>query len=873
VSQAVDPPAAEGTGSTRRADGRRYCFHCGEICSETPLLKKDKAFCCQGCLLVRELLLESGLEHFYDLNPHPGMRVSSEATQSRWTFLDDPALQSRLLDFSNGRVSRITLRVPAIHCVACVWLLENLFRLRAGIGQSRVNFMRRRVTVEFAPAEIKLSELVALLASIGYAPELTLEELGPSPAYSPRRRQWIQLGVAGFAFGNIMLFSIPTYFGLDSLSGPMLQRVFGFLSLALAVPVLVYSASDYWRSAWFALRRRALTLDVPIALGLAALFAQSVLDILGGRGVGYLDSLVGLVFFLLCGRAFQQVTHERLAFDRDYRAFFPLAVTRQTAAGPETTAIGNLRVGDRISLRNGELVPADARLARGAGIIDYSFVTGESEPVHKSEGEILYAGGRQVGGAIEAEIVKPVSQSYLTSLWDHEAFRKDREDGFQTLTNRFSRRFTILVLAIALGSAVFWAASGLGLRGIRSFAAVLIVACPCALALAAPFTLGTAQRLLARRRVFLRNALVVERLARVDTIVFDKTGTLTEPGQRRIWFEGEPLSAAETGRVGSLAAHSAHPYSSRIARWLGGTAAPEAVDEFQETPGEGIRGKVNGTEVLLGSARWLQSGGVRIGRTPGPEPGCGDPAGSLSQPASDPGATTDRAQPGSPLPGASCVHVAIDGRCRGQFVLEQPLRPEADRLLSRLGSRYEIALVSGDHDGQRSRFEGMFGGASRLIFNQSPLDKLEFVRGLQASGKRVMMVGDGLNDAGALRQSDVGTAVVEWAGTFSPASDVILEGRRVPELFGVLRLARRAAAIVWLSLGISVAYNAIGVGLAAEGMLSPLLCAILMPLSSVSVVLFACLATRAAALGLGRERAEERGAEPAPASPSLEPAF
>ena len=896
-------PAAPDSGST----GRLACFHCGEPCPDNDFARDGKAFCCAGCLVVHDLLTESGLGHFYDLSQAPGVRVRPATKREQWTYLDEPALQQRLLDFTDGKVSKVTFRIPTIHCVACVWLLENLFRLHAGIGRSQVNFPKREVAIRFSPEQIKLSELVALLASLGYEPVLTLGELEERKTDPARRRQWLQVGIAGFGFGNIMLISLPLYLGLDSLSGPLFRIVFGYLSLALALPVLVYSASDYWKSAWRAGRQRMLTLDVPIALGLAALYAQSAYEILSGHGAGYLDSLTGLVFFLLCGRVFQQKTHERLVFDRDFKSFFPLSVTRKVLAvcrsrreeaeirnpesktreslltsaptkeasapaarvGEERSSLSQLQVGDRVLIRHGELIPADATLVTGPACIDYSFVTGESEPVPKDAGAHLYAGGKQIGGAIEVETVKPVSQGYLTSLWNHEAFQKDREGGLDTLTNRYSRRFTRIVIAVAVGAAVFWLASGDSARAIKAFTSVLIVACPCALALAAPFTLGTAQRLLARLNVFLRNPLVVERLAQVDAIIFDKTGTLTAAGGNAVSFEpggspcaeapavkseirnpksemaqsrpasapagvaGSGLTPAEAGWVHSLTWHSTHPLSLRIGESLASRHAARPVQSFRETPGGGIEGRVEGHEVRLGSLKWLASCGVVI-----------DPAPRVFDRA-------DPTEPGAASAPGSVVGVAIDGEYRGAFVLSSRLRPETDRLLSRLSRRYEVALLSGDHEGERERFRALFGPEARLRFNQSPLDKLGFIRDLQQSGRTVMMVGDGLNDAGALQQSDVGVAVVEQVGAFSPASDVILEAGRVPQLFEVLTLARRAVSIVRLSFGISALYNLIGISIATAGWLSPVICAVLMPVSSVSVVLFACGATAWAARRAG----------------------
>jgi cation transport ATPase len=534
------------------------CSHCGTRCATRAFHAGEHSFCCAGCRTVFELLSENGLGEFYQLNESAGVRVGAAVGGDRFRFLDEPAVRERLVDFADARVTRVTLHLPAIHCIACVWLLENLFRLNPAVGQSRVNFPRKEVSLAFVTAKAGLSEVVALLASLGYEPELKFSDL-ERPAARTSRRLWLQIAFAGFAFGNAMLFSIATYLGLDAFSGPTFRQLVGWISLVLAVPVVTYSALDYWRSAWISLRQRLLNIDVPIAAGVLAIFLQSTYEIATGRGEGYFDSLCGLIFFLLLGKLFQQKTYDRLTFDRDYKSFFPLSVTRcrsrreeahfkpnlseslltsaPTQRVEEHVSLAQLAVGDRLILRNGELIPADARLLEGPALIDYSFVTGESEPVEKKPGDYLYAGGRQIGGAIEVETVKAVSQSYLTSLWNQDAFRKDKAESFNALTNDYSQRFTKIVIAIALGAAAFWAWANPALS-LKAFTSVLIVACPCALALAAPFALGTAQRVLGRRQVYLKNPYVLETLAQVDAVVFDKTGTLTAAGAGSVTWVG-----------------------------------------------------------------------------------------------------------------------------------------------------------------------------------------------------------------------------------------------------------------------------------------------------------------------------------------------
>ena len=820
------------------------CFHCGEPCPDDSLALGEKLFCCLGCQTVFSLLQENGLERFYELNAAPGIRIRAASAAIKWAFLDDPAVQEKLFDFADKTQARVTLHLPAIHCVACVWLLENLFKLHPGVGRSVVNFSRREAAIAFAPDKIKFSELAALLASIGYEPQFTFGETDQAKPVLWRQKSWLQIGLAGFAFGNIMIMSLPFYLGLDSFNGPWFKAFAGWLALALALPVVTYSAADFWRAAWASVRQRMLTMEVPIVLGLTAIYGSSIFDVFWQRGPGYCDSLCGLIFFLLCGRLFQKKTYDRLTFDRDYKGFFPLSVVRKNSGGEESVAISRLQTGDHLILRNGELVPADAKLISGDACMDYSFVTGESEPVKCAPGERLYAGGRQVGGAIEIETVKPVAQSYLAALWNNEAFHKPGNYELDSLTNRYSKRFTKLVIGVAAAAAVFWFFHDAA-KALKAFTSVLIVACPCALALAAPLTHGTAQRLLARLNIFLKNALVIERMAEVDTIVLDKTGTLTTADAGGVCFQKAvsgkrkaetELSSDEAKWISSLARLSTHPNSVRIAKALGAAALP--VRGFKEIPGGGIEGEVAGHKILLGSRAWVESQ-IESGKRK----------------------AESGNQPEPPLVGAN-VWVAMDGVLHGAFVLENTLRPEVEKLIAQLGGRFDLALLSGDNEREAARFKKIFGATAVLRFNQSPADKLNFIRELQSRGRKVMMVGDGLNDAGALKQAEVGVAVVEKIGVFSPASDVILDAAQVPKLAQVLDFSRRAARVVRAGFVISAFYNIAGVSIAAAGLLAPIVCAILMPASSVSVVVFACVVTLWMAHRVGLRAEPQNSSEP-----------
>ena len=316
----------------------------------------------------------------------------------------------------------MTLSIPTIHCASCVWLLEQLWRFEPGVVRAEVDLLRRAVHVEFRSDETTLRRVAETIASLGYEPAITIEDgrLARPPAI---RRLYLQLGVAGFAFGNIMLFSIPRYANGGPLEGGF-QRLFDVLNILFALPVLLFSASDYFRIAWRAVRTRVMALEVPLALGLAVLFGRSLVDIASGRGEGFMDSFAGLVFFLLIGRLFQHKAFDRIAFDRTFRSFLPLSVQTERDGEPTAMPIEQLRSGDRIRVRPLEVVPADSALLDEAGIVDYAFITGEQTPVAVERGQTVRAGGRVVGRALRLRVPCDVTHSQLASSVDQSGFQQ-----------------------------------------------------------------------------------------------------------------------------------------------------------------------------------------------------------------------------------------------------------------------------------------------------------------------------------------------------------------------------------------------------------------------------------------------------------------
>ncbi|RMF59337.1 MAG: heavy metal translocating P-type ATPase, partial [Calditrichaeota bacterium] len=306
------------------------CYHCGLPCKENDILFDNKHFCCRGCQTVYEILSENDLCQYYQLNASPGQSpTESKNVPRRFEYLEDENVQNQLLSFNNGKVARVTFNIPGMHCSSCIWLLEHLYQLNEGITESRVNFLRKELSLVFNPLKTTLRQIVELLTSLGYEPHISLEDLQKKSQKATDRSLYIKLGVAGFAFGNVMLLSFPEYFSVKDTLDFQFRQFFGILNILLSLPVLLYSASEFLSSAFKGLKYKTVNIDVPISLGIITLFGRSIYEILAGHGSGYMDSFVGLVFLLLLGKLFQKKTYETLSFDRDYKSYFPVAITRR----------------------------------------------------------------------------------------------------------------------------------------------------------------------------------------------------------------------------------------------------------------------------------------------------------------------------------------------------------------------------------------------------------------------------------------------------------------------------------------------------------------------------------------------------------------
>ena len=778
------------------------CFHCGiEIIKSEQIVFDEKKFCCNGCKTVYEIFSQNDMACYYDFEKSPG--ATPQETLGKYDFLDNEEIVTKLLEFQENETAIISLYIPHIHCSSCIWILENLQRLQEGITASQVNFPEKKVRVTYKSNEVTLKQIVLLLNSIGYEPYISLENY-ETGKHKVDRSLTYKIGVAFFCFGNIMLLSFPEYFEVKEFWIDQYRGFFRWLIFALALPTFFYSASGYYVAAWNSIKSKLLNIEIPIALGIIVMFIRSTVDIIFDYGQGFFDSMAGLIFFMLLGKLFQQKTYDFLSFERDYKSYFPIAVTKITTSGDEIpVSVYDIEKGDRLLIRNQELIPVDGILISENASLDYSFVTGEALPIDKKSGDKVFAGGKQLGKVIEMEVLFSVSQSYLTQLWSNDIFQKNIEIKHKTITDKISRYFTPALLILSILAFIYWFFIDVS-TAFNVFTAILIVACPCALALTAPFTLGNVLRIMGNRKLYLKNATVIEQLARVDTIVFDKTGTITSHKKSAITFEGT-YSDSDLILFKNLIRGSNHPLSRRLYDFLP-HVSKKSIEYFNEITGAGIEGIIEGHSIKVGSANFV---------------GIND-ANNLKQ---------------------TLVHVKIDDKYLGKFIFDNQYRDGLKNLFDKLQSTYKLIVLSGDNDGERESLQQLLPAKTEMIFNQKPEQKLDFIKKLQKNGGNVMMVGDGLNDAGALAQSNVGISISENVNVFSPACDGILDASQFEKIAFFLQYSKNAMRTIYMSFGLSLLYNIIGLTYAISGDLSPIFAAIIMPLSTITIVSFVTIMT------------------------------
>ncbi|KPJ82688.1 MAG: hypothetical protein AMS19_07020 [Gemmatimonas sp. SG8_23] len=767
----------ERSGAERRERQEASCPHCG-IAVEGP----EDAFCCRGCEMAWAIIRGAGLERYYEerteLPPRP------EPLRERW---DSVEAERR----SDG-TCEVRLAVDGLRCASCVWVTENVLERTEGIEDATVSYATGRATIRWDPERIGLGEVAGRIASLGYRPRLLGNEARPD------RTLLTRLGVAAFAAANVMMFSAAIYAGWLGSMETAYVELFRWASLALATPVAVYSASPFFEGAWTGLRHRVLHMDVPIAIAIGVLYVQGLAGTLAGFDT-YLDSLTMLVTLLLAGRVLESGGRRRAAEAAvTLAATVPATARRIVGDTLEVVASESLLPGDRIAVGAGEDLPADGVVVSGRGALQRALLTGESAPVTIEEGDEVWAGTVLLDGAVTVEVSVAVEGTVIQQM--AEQLRQAADRGTKpSSTDRIAPWFTAATLVIAAVTFAVWLPVAGSARALTTTIAVLIVACPCALALSKPLTAAAGLGAAARRGLLFRSADALLETADIDTIALDKTGTVTEGAVEIVAASDRDLRVAA-----GLERYSRHPIAVAIVREAIARGVPlPAAEGVREEAGSGIEGHVDGTF-------WrLRSGGSDVVVLEGPE--------------------------------------GYRGLIRiGDRIREDSLAAVA--ALQALGQR--VVLLSGDDADPTRRIADAIRAAEAWPA-QTPAEKAKRIEGWREAGHSVLFAGDGMNDGPALAAADVGVAMGTGAASSILTADAVLGVGSIAPIAAGVRVSRVCRGAIRANQVRSVVYNVVAVSAAAAGMVNPLVAAVLMPLSSAMVLAGAARVER-------RVRARER---------------
>ncbi len=748
------------------------------------------------------LLDENNLCAYYNLEESPGITAKGKFAKQKFDYLNDENILAQLASFRSESLVNVTFQLPQMHCASCVFLLENLHRIEPGILKSQTNFQRKEIFISYNPQLTSISKVVELLDFVGYEPLISLQTLASKTTNKKVDRMVsLKIGLSGFVFFNIMMLSFPEYFSGGHILERGLRQTFSYLILALSLPTLFWCGSTFFISAYKGIRQRLINIDLPIALAILITFTRSYYEIISGHGSGYLDSGTGIIFFMLIGRWFQDKTYKAISFDRDYKSYFPLGATLFKNGEHLSVPVNSLQPDDIITVRNEEIIPVDGILLSANANIDYSFITGEKAPVVKHEQDRLYAGGKQLGTSINIRVLHTITKSDFTQLWNNAAFKQSKHTK-ESFVHPWSRNFTLILFSIAIAASVVWWYKNPD-NILYVLTSVLIVACPCSLLLSSTFTFGSMVRRLAKFKLYLKNSSVIETFGKVNHIVFDKTGTLTSQKHNESIYEGRELSGEELQLLRQSCSQSAHPLSKLLLQSLPKVAPIDSsIHNYIEIPGKGIEATINNRVIKIGSANFVFNSHVITEVT------------------------------------HSEVHLMIDNKYLGCFKFKHQYREGLEALFADLKkSGYTLHLLSGDNTSEQENLSALLGKNVCFNFNQTPEKKLDYIKALQANSQNtVLMIGDGLNDAGALQQSDIGIAITDHTSYFTPSCDAILDGSQLSHLSKIIKYCKSGKQIVASSFVLSILYNIIGEWFAVTASLSPLVAAILMPISSITIV-------------------------------------
>jgi Cu2+-exporting ATPase len=840
----VDSPQSAPPRPTEpdAAHAARRCFHCGlpvppGLDLRVEIMGREEPMCCYGCQAVARAIIAAGHADFYRYRtgsaPTGRELVPDFIAQTR--VYDHPEVQKSFVRVEAGDLREAALIMEGITCAACIWLNERHIAQLPGVVEVQINYATHRAQIRWDESRIRLSEILQAIRAIGYSAH-PYDPLQQQAALERERRTHLRrLGVAGVLGMQVMMFSVTLYVGAWSGMETDFRIFFRWIELGLTLPVLLYSAAPFLRGAWRDLRNASIGMDVPVSLGILVAFGGSLHATWSGRGEVYYDSVTMFVFFLLVSRYFELMARRHGAdmAERLNQALPAMATRMVTDNGREThevVPVAQLKPGDRVLVKPGEVIPADGRLEAGDSSVNEALLTGESTPLRKVAGDGLIGGSINIESPLRLVVTRVGVETVLAQIMRLLERAQNEKPAITRLADRTAAWFVGGVLLLAALVGLYWwqAAPGSWLPIVVS---VLVVTCPCALSLATPTAISAATGAMLSSGLLSVRGNRLETLARCTHVVFDKTGTLTrgEPAVTAIY----PLSGLDRAEVLAIAAalesQSEHP----LGKALGKAAAGEhpAVRDLANHPGAGVSGSIDGTRYFIGNHDFI--------------------ARHCAQTVEASGLDTSRD------PTGITILLADADRIHAGIVLHDETRPDARATVTALRQAgKQVILLSGDNLSSVRQVADETGIES-VCAGMKPQDKLERVQALQREGAIVAMVGDGINDAPVLAAADISIAMYGAAYISRASADMVLLSEQLGTLAEGLRIARKTMHIIRQNLAWALTYNLVALPAAALGYVAPWMAAIGMSSSSLLVVLNALRLTRR-----GNRRRQTQAGEP-----------
>lgn len=811
-------------------EGSTHCFHCtlpaGSAQSLTaPIEGKERLFCCVGCKSVCTAIYDAGLQGFYKRTPEGQSLAPPPEIPPELILYDLDEVQEEYVgELAQSR--EIHLLIEGIHCAACVWLIESTLRNLPGLLEARVNLSGRRLLVKWDNSRVKLSKILQRIGQIGYSAVPYDPEAAEGSLQRENRNLLYRMAFAAFGMMNLLWISIALYSGADQ---GEYRTLFHWIGFALATPTLLYSGYPFYKEAWSGLVNKHLGMDLPIAIGASITYLYSLYITLSGsvHGEVYYDTVVNFLFVILVGRYLEAMSkRQAVASTQRLLDLQPKVATVLRLGEPQIVPIRSVKPGEIVLVRPGERVPVDGIVSSGESRLDESMLTGESEPTLKREGAVISAGTINGDGALNVEVTGLLKNTALGRIIQLVEEAQASKAPIQSMADRVVPWFVAATLGLATATFFWWVGSDVE-KALLAATSVLIITCPCAFGLATPMSIAVASGLGARQGILVKNGEVLETLSNIDHMVFDKTGTLTEGRMRLATIDTTESSwSAIDGplpgdlqelltHLASLESLSEHPIGKAIvdeATTAGLIWQSLEVVNFKYRPGAGLSGSIKGRQWMVGNANWMEQCGV------------------VRSPA------LASKEKGLDHQGVGVLRCAVDGEEVALLGVEDRLRQDAATVIDTLREEgMRLTLLSGDRQQTAEAIAQQLGGLE-VIAEVLPEDKDRVIGELQADHHKVAMVGDGVNDAPALVRADVGIALGSGTDVSIASADIVLMSSELEKVHLATALSRRTLRTIRQNIGISLMYNVIMVPLAMMALITPLVAAVSMPISSLLVI-------------------------------------